>query len=325
MIASGRSPQIVCCGAAAIDRLYRADVRLVPGSSVPGRARQGFGGVARNVAASLASLRVSAALVSATGDDADGAAILDGLATLGVDVQGVARVAGCRSAQYAAVMRPDGELAVAVADMGIFDRLDPTGFRSLWPMLDAAAWVFAECNLPTASVAALAGRARDARGYRLAVDAVSVPKALRLPRDLSGIDLLFLNAAEAAAWLSASSDGAIEDPARAARALRDAGAGSVVLTMGADGLLVAQGRDVRRLAAVPANPVDVTGAGDALIAVVLWRMLAGAPLLAAVRSGAAMAAMTTETEASVYPDLSPRVVASAEARGRRARRDGAIR
>jgi hypothetical protein len=35
--------------------------------------------------------------------------------------------------------------------------------------------------------------------------------------------------------------------------------------------------------------------------------------------------MTTEIEASVHPDLSPRLVASAEARCRRERRAGAMR
>jgi pseudouridine kinase len=325
MIAPVTPPRIVCCGAAAIDRLYRADAPLVPGSSVPGRARRGFGGVARNVAESLARLGVPAALVSAAGDDADGAAILDALATLGVDVQAVARIAGSVSAQYAAVMRPDGELAVAVADMGILDHLDPGRFGPLWPMLDAADWVFAECNLPAETIAALAARSRGTAGFRLAVDAVSVPKALRLPRDLSGIDLLFLNAAEAAAYVAERTGSAPEDPAQAARALGAAGVRGVVLTLGAEGLLVAQGGAVRRIAAGPARPVDVTGAGDALIAVVLWRMLAGAPLVAAARSGAIMAAMTTEIEASVHPDLSPRLVASAEARCRRERRAGAMR
>lgn len=48
----------------------------------------------------------------------------------------------------------------------------------------------------------------------------------------------------------------------------------------------------------------MTGAGDALIAGTIHRLIAGDPLAAAVRAGTVLAALTIETDHSVRPDLS---------------------
>ena len=56
---------------------------------------------------------------------------------------------------------------------------------------------------------------------------------------------------------------------------------------------------------VAARPVDITGAGDAMIAGTLYRLLGGEPVAQASRTGALLAALTTESASSVRPDLSP--------------------
>jgi pseudouridine kinase len=58
-------------------------------------------------------------------------------------------------------------------------------------------------------------------------------------------------------------------------------------------------------------PVDVTGAGDALIAGTLSRLIAGDGLVEAVRIGTVLAALTTESRATVHPELSPRLLEAA--------------
>ncbi|MBP0652302.1 hypothetical protein J8J40_35100, partial [Mycobacterium tuberculosis] len=62
---------------------------------------------------------------------------------------------------------------------------------------------------------------------------------------------------------------------------------------------------------VPAQPIDVTGANDALIAGTLYRVLAGERLASAVRIGALLAALTSESDMSVHPGLSPRLLSGA--------------
>ncbi|TKB23246.1 MAG: carbohydrate kinase, partial [Mesorhizobium sp.] len=87
-------------------------------------------------------------------------------------------------------------------------------------------------------------------------------------------------------------------------------AGEVIVTVGAHGFAVATESGVTTMHSVPAQPVDITGAGDAMIAGTLYKVLSGEPLAHAVRTGALLATLTTESESSVHPDLSPRFLAA---------------
>jgi pseudouridine kinase len=291
-------PQVVCVGGAVRDRKLRSAGPLVPGTSNPVRSERSFGGVARNVAENLARLGVATALVSLVGDDGEGHAIRAHLGRAGVDTRFVAVADGQATAEYLAVLPPSGELAFGLAEMAIFDALTPARLAPARPALAAAAWVFADCNLPAATLLDLAARPR---GARLAVDGVSAPKVLRLPRDLSGIDLLFLNLDEARAALGRAD----AEADAAAAALLARGAGAVVLTLGPDGLVAAGPAGLARVPAAGARRRDVTGAGDALVAATLAGLIAGRPLVEAARTGCLAAALTIESPHSVRPDIGP--------------------
>jgi len=291
--------RIVCLGAAAIDRKYHADAKLVPGTSNPARGSRSFGGVARNVVENLARLGVTASFVSLVGDDENGREILRQLRELGVDTSQVATSTSRATAEYVAILDRDNDLAFGIADMAIFDQFGLPQFERVWPHLAAAAFVFADCNLPAEVLATLIERARTA-SCRLAINTVSAPKAARLPTDLSGIDLLFVNRDEAAVLLA---DPAATPDAIVAR-LRGRGAARVVLTLGAEGCLLADAEGSRHIPARRSIPRDVTGAGDALIAGVLYRLLAGEKLVPATITGSLLAGLTVESDATVLPALS---------------------
>lgn len=292
-----------------LDRSYRITGTVVPGSSNPATGRTSFGGVARNVAENLVRLGVRAALVSVVGDDVPGRALLDDLDRLGVDSWGVRPLAGRTTSTYGAVLGPDGELVLGVADMDTLDELTPERIAEPLSRVDPGAWVFADANLPSASQTRLA-TARRTRGFLLAIDTVSVAKAPRLPADLGAIDLLFTNIDEGRALLVDRGRPVGTTPEGVAEGLRAAGARSVVLTIGADGQVVSTAEQTVRLPAVPASVVDVSGAGDALVGATLADLVRGRSLVEAVRSGAAAAAMATESPASVNPALTGAAVAA---------------
>jgi pseudouridine kinase len=289
---------IICIGGATIDRKFKLFAPVHAGTSNPAAGEQGFGGVARNVAEGLARLGRPASLLSRVGDDANGRLVVRHLARVGADTSRVAVDRSHPTAEYVAVLEPDGRLVLGVADMAIFesfpaDLLDRTDV--------AAAWIFADCNLPAGILADLARRGRSGSA-RVAVDAVSVAKAMRLPRDLRGIDLLFLNRDEARAYLGVGQDDDLA-PSAMASALRGRGVARVVLTLEAEGLVAADAGGTLAVPAPPARIVDATGAGDALIASTLAGLASGLDLRAAARIGAEAAALTLESRASVRPDL----------------------
>lgn len=88
------------------------------------------------------------------------------------------------------------------------------------------------------------------------------------------------------------------DPARAAAGLLAAGARHVVITLGAGGALLRGGRLDRDVPGVPARVVDTTGAGDALLGVLVARLgdsgYYGPAIAAALPEAVAAAARVTE-------------------------------
>jgi len=220
--------RVTCVGGTVIDRKLHLYEPPKAGTSNPARMVVVDGGVARNVAETLARLGVDAALVSRVGDDEPGRAILANLTAVGVDTSGVAAVPGGHTAEYIAVLAGPS-LVLGVAAMDVLDEIGSEDLDRGWPQDDTAAWVLLDCNLPEPVLGRAVARAR-ADGVRLAVDVVSVPKVVRLPADLAGISVLFCNAHEARALLAyhgADSHG--HGPELATR-LQAAGAAGVVVT-----------------------------------------------------------------------------------------------
>jgi fructokinase len=89
-----------------------------------------------------------------------------------------------------------------------------------------------------------------------------------------------------------------DDPRAAADVLLELGARAVVVTLGADGALLRGAGGDRDVPAVPASPVDTTGAGDAISGVLLARLGAAgfdlAVLPGALEEAVAVAARVTE-------------------------------
>ena len=78
--------------------------------------------------------------------------------------------------------------------------------------------------------------------------------------------------------------------AAAARSLIDKGVGTVIVTLGARGALLATATAVRRIEPVPVKPVDTTGAGDAFVGSFARYFAGGLDLEAALRQAARYAA-----------------------------------
>ena len=168
-------------------------------------------------------------------------------------------------------------------------------------------WVV-DANLPAATLGALVA-ARGA-GITLLADPVSVAKAPRLQPVLQHIDVFFPNVAEAAAL----ANGAWREPSELADDLRRQGVGTVVLSLGAEGVLCVDRSGLRRESATAGRVVDVTGAGDAFLTGYVFALVSGKRQYA-IAYGLAAAGLTVESAASVPPDLSAgRLLARLEGR-----------
>lgn len=290
---------IACFGAAHLDRKAHALGPLVAGSSNPVRMDFSHGGVARNVAENLVRLGAGVSMTSLVGDDPDGDTVVAGLDALGIDTATVPRHPSAKTASYIALLQADGSMSVAMADMAIYDEMTAAHMAAAAvDHGDADAW-FIDTNAPDAVLGAILETKHTAL---VAMDAVSVAKSRRLAGRLDRIDLLFVNRDEAAA-LSGRDIRAPLDICQAADTLTRAGAGAVVVSMGADGCYAATGDMCDFFSALPASPRDVTGGGDALVAGTLFAMAGGQDLARAVQLGLACAALAVESDQTVAADL----------------------
>jgi pseudouridine kinase len=299
---------VTCIGAANLDRKLRSTAAIALHTSNPGRQSESFGGVARNIAENLARLGTPAALLTATGKDSSGAALLAHAQSLGIDTGGTLQLADAASGTYTAVLDQDGEMVVALADMALYDRLDPAFIDACQNRIAASALVVADLNLPLETVEALIAQARRLDAPLVLV-AVSEPKMARLPRDLRGVRLLILNRGELAARVGRELASETELDAAVAE-MRAQGARDLIVTRGADGVLFTRGGagedQIVRLYAHGADIVDVTGAGDAFAAAVCWSLLQDADdLELACRRGLKLSALTLGVAETVHPRLGP--------------------
>lgn len=277
--APARRPRLVCFGAAHWDVIGRR-APGARGDDAPGTVERRPGGVALNLAIALVALGCAVTLVSAVGDDAEGRLLLEAAAAAGVATAGVVVHPGLATGRYVAIERADGELIAAVADAAALEATTPAHL-ALEIHRDADAWVL-DANLPGSVIRALTTAPERPR---LAANAVSEPKSVRLRAALPALDPLYCNRVEAEA-ICATGLGAARP---AAEALLARGARRAVVTNGALAAADAGPHGVVALKPEPGAIRSATGLGDALMAAHLATTLGGAPAEAALAAGLAAA------------------------------------
>jgi sugar/nucleoside kinase (ribokinase family) len=195
-------------GDLALDVVLAPARPLEHGTDVPGVVRFHQGGSAANTARWLARLGVRTTLACAVGRDGPGRALVDALRADGVTVRAT-RPAGARTARIGMLVDADGDRSF-VADRGAADLLGPGDVRPAW-FAGAAALHLPAYSLLGSPLAEATGRAIElarVAGASITVDLASAAPLLAAGRSTihrlihdAAPDLLFANAAEAAAFL----------------------------------------------------------------------------------------------------------------------------
>jgi pseudouridine kinase len=289
--------RVLLVGGLNVDTLARTSAPPVAGTSNPGTTTRAAGGVARNVADNLRRLGDECTFVGAVGVDEGGDFLLASLA--GVDTTAVRRVG--RTGSYTAVLDDEGELVIGVADM---DATESVRAHEVDAVLTSDFdWLVLDGNLLPATIEGCLDAARK-RFVRVALDPVGVAKAARLGTlDVVDVHTFTPNRDELAAFTGTDDldDGVARARARGVRWvwLREGARGSRLF--GPDG-------EVHEVPARHQEVVDVTGAGDAMLAGYLHALGAGADPAEAAAYGAATAALTLASPMAVRPDLSDALV-----------------
>ncbi|MFF3439267.1 carbohydrate kinase family protein [Streptosporangium sp. NPDC002721] len=278
--------------------VHIVDVLARPVESIPAgqdthlleQIRVTAAGAAAATAVDLAALGVPVASVGAIGDDELGDLLLMMMRRRGVEVGGIVRRAGEQTAASILPIRPDGgrpsfhvpgaNLGLSTADVARETVLGARavhlgGMDATWGLYDPAFY-------------ALLDEARAA-GTIVTMDLLSnMPDLMQGVRSfLPHVDYLLPNEEQA---LLMSGAAGVEEAALSLLALMPEGPSAVLVTLGADGSLIADAKGLTRVPALDVPVVDTTGCGDAYCAGFVAGLVDGRDVEGAARLGTALAA-----------------------------------
>lgn len=241
--------------------------------------RYAEGGKGANQAFTLGKLGASVAMLGSVGRDANGERLLANLRSVGVDVSLAQRLENEVSGLAVIAVEGGGDNNIIVAP-GANLRTGPDYIKASRQAISQCDAVIMQLEIPLESVA-LAAKMAKAMGKLVILDPAP---ATVLPEGLyRDVDIVKPNETELAI-LSGLPVGSVAEMEEAARVLLGRGAGTVVVTMGAGGALIARPSGCLHVPVpTPVKVVDTTAAGDSFTAAMAMMLVEGRPLEDAVR------------------------------------------
>lgn len=271
---------------------------LLMQDSNPGSIKVTPGGVGRNIAHNLALMGVDVRLLSACGQDGYGSILLTSCRNIGIGVEAVLVLPDMPTSCYLYIAGPDGDMVAAVNDMEICNKISPEYLESNKALLDNAAAVVMDANLPPDSIIWLAENCKAP----LYCDPVSVSKAPKLIRAIPFLHAIKPNRYEAG-LLSGVEIKMPEDAAAAADRLLGAGVEQVYISLGSEGVYAAEKGGGFLIPNLPGETVNTTGCGDAFMAALVYAGINSCNLRQSALAGLKASQITALSPLAVNPDI----------------------
>lgn len=285
--------EVAVIGALNIDICGAANVSFSSGDSLPGEVRMSLGGAGFNVARHAAALGARCGFFSVLGEDAHASTIRAEARRLGLDLEGC-RWDAAENGRHVMVLDSAGGRLAAVNDMAIARRMDAAFVKGAAPRMAEAKVIVADADLQAESLWALSEALGESR---LVADAVSPSRCMRLEKILPRIHTLKAGLAEAGKLTGYAG------AERCATALLKKGVQRVLLSLGAEGLLAAEGDEMFRLPALTEKTVNDLGAGEAMTAALAVALLREMDLATAAKFAAAAGAIVCQCREAFSPAL----------------------
>lgn len=294
-----RRPRIAVVGSANIDLTTFADRFPKAGETIFGQKFDlGFGGKGANQAVAACLCGADVFMVARVGDDLFGPATIENFKKLGIDTAHVKQVPGVSSGVAPIFVEPNGQNRILVVK-GANDTLKPADVDAAAETLKSADCIVLQFEIPLDTVYYTIAFARK-NGIRCIVN-----PAPGQPVDMSafsGLDYFVPNESEAET-LAGMPVRNLEDARKCSEKLISSGIQRVIITLGANGSLLAGTGLSEHVLPFAVKSIDSTGAGDAFIGSFGVFLAEGMPELEAVRRANLYAGLSTTgigTQKSFY-------------------------
>lgn len=289
--------KVTVVGGLNIDIKAKSKSALVQGDSNPSNVEISAGGVGRNIAHNLALLGVHTTLLSAASNDGESNALIEQTKNAGVITEHLLISKRNKTGKYIAILDADGEMAMAVSDMDIFEELDIAYLQSKLDIIKQSDFLICDTNLSVESLKYLISQCR-AYDIPICIDPVSAAKAVKLSGLLDGITILTPNRLELS--VLSNVQGSVEE---AGSQLVKLGVKNIITTLGPEGLCHIDANKSTYYSSIAKCITDVTGAGDSLTAGLIYGLLKCNDFAMACHYGLAAAAITLASTETVSSSL----------------------
>jgi ribokinase len=274
-----KQAHVVVLGSVNVDLVLRCTALPVPGQTVKGGDFQRLtGGKGANQAVAAARMGARVRFVGAVGTDESGRDARDQLRAEGIDIRHLKEERDVATgAAMILVDEASGQNCIALYE-GANAHVDTALVDRAADDIASAALLVCQLETPLAATLQAARIARAAGVPVLLNPAPAVPLDAAL---LASVDILVPNESEAMVLPGQCAADAF-DPDHALGALLAKGARSVLITLGADGVLYGDRETRLRRVAHVAQAIDTSGAGDAFIGAFAAALVSGRPLESAI-------------------------------------------
>ena len=290
--------KVVVVGSLNMDLVTRASRLPRAGETLIGQTFSTVpGGKGANQAVASARLGGDVSMIGCVGTDAYGTQLRDALQVEGIDCQAVSTVDG--SSGVALIVVDDSSQNAIVIVAGSNGELTPASLQAFDAVLQAADVIVCQLEVPMNTVGYALKRGREL-GKTVILN--PAPASAPLPAEwYASIDYLIPNESEATALSGVTVD-SIDSAKAAATHLIQAGAGKVIITLGAQGALFTDGQGFEHLLAPKVKAVDTTAAGDTFVGGFAAALANGKSEAEAIRFGQVAAALSV-TRAGAQPSI----------------------
>jgi ribokinase len=256
-----KRPRIAIVGSANVDLTTFTENFPKPGETIFGQKFDlGFGGKGANQAVAARLCGAEVFMVARVGSDLFGPATIKNLEALGIDASHVRQVKGVSSGVAPIFVDPAGQNRIIVVK-GANDELKPADVDAAADILKNVDCIVLQFEIPLETVYYTIKFARKA-GIRCILN--PAPGQAIDGKAVSELDYFVPNESEAET-ITGMPVRDLEDAKKCAAHLLSTGIRRVIITLGANGSLLA-GRDgMEHLPAFSMKSIDSTGAGDAFI------------------------------------------------------------
>src|ERR1700726_3266110 len=292
-------PRVAVVGSANIDLTTFADRFPKPGETIFGqRFDLGFGGKGANRAVAARLCGGVVFMVARGESDLFGPATIDNFKRLGIDTSHVKQVEGVSSGVAPIFVEPNGQNRIFVVK-GANDELKPAAVDAAADLLKAVDCIVLQFEIPVETVYHTVAFARKNSIRCILNPAPAQPIDFKF---VEGLDYFVPNESEAET-ITGMPVKDLEDAKKCAENLLAGGVKRVILTLGANGSLLAGHEGMEHIPAFSVQSIDSTGAGDAFIGSFAVFLGEGLPEREAVRRANLYAGLSTTgvgTQKSFY-------------------------